>query len=81
MVVYENRLLRPLSVRVIGQLKNKTWLEFRLQDGKNREIRNICTLFNLKVEKLKRISYGRFILKSIKYGNFREMQVDESYKR
>ena len=56
-------------------------LRFNLTEGKNREIRNICTLFNLKVEKLKRISYGRFLLKSITYGNYKEMQVDESYKR
>ena len=50
-----------------------------LNTGKNREIRNICALFNLKVEKLKRISYGRFLLKSITYGEYKEVEVNESY--
>ena len=36
-------------------------------------------IFNLRVEKLKRISYGRFLLKSITYGEYKEVQVNESY--
>ena len=38
-------------------------------------------LFNLKVEKLKRISYGRFLLKSITYGEYKEVEINESYQR
>ena len=46
--------------------KNKHTLRFELTEGKNREIRNICEIFNLKVEKLKRISFGQYKVKSIR---------------
>ncbi len=55
--------------------KNKHTLKFELLEGKNREIRNICEIFNLKVEKLKRISFGKFILKTIPLKKFKEMKI------
>lgn len=48
--------VRPHSVRVIEQLPNKTWLEFRLGEGKNREIRRICEAVGLTVDKLRRVA-------------------------
>ena len=79
--IYGKEIYKKPNVNLLHSNGNKHVLRFDLTEGKNREIRNICTLFNLKVEKLKRISYGRFLLKSITYGNYKEMQVDESYKR
>ena len=79
--IYGKGIYKKPNVNLVHSNGNKHVLRFDLTEGKNREIRNICTLFNLKVEKLKRISYGRFLLKSITYGNYKEMQVDESYKR
>ncbi len=79
--VYGKEIYKKPNVNLVHSKKNKHILKFDLTEGKNREIRNICTLFNLKVEKLKRISYGRFLLKTITYGNYKELQIDESYKR
>lgn len=79
--IYGKEIYKKPNVNLVHSNSNKHVLRFDLTEGKNREIRNICTLFNLKVEKLKRISYGRFLLKSITYGNYKEMEVDESYKR
>ncbi len=79
--IYDKEIYKKPNVNLVHSNGNKHVLRFDLTEGKNREIRNICALFNLKVEKLKRISYGRFLLKSITYGNYKEMQVDESYKR
>ena len=59
--------------------KNKHTLRFELLEGKNREIRNICEIFNLKVEKLKRISFGKFFLKTVPHANYKVMQINESY--
>ena len=73
-------VIKP-NVKLIHSNSNKHVLRFNLTEGKNREIRNICTLFNLKVERLKRISYGRFLLKSITYGEYKELEVNESYQR
>ena len=55
-VMTEDGLMKPKSVRVIEQLPNKTWLEFRLNEGKNREIRKICDAVDLTVDKLRRVA-------------------------
>ena len=65
--------LRPESVRVLSFLQNKTWLEFKLAEGKNREIRKICEAFNLTVDKLKRVAIGGLTVEGISPGKFREM--------
>ncbi len=79
--IYGKEIYKKPYVKLVHSNINKHVLRFNLTEGKNREIRNICALFNLKVEKLKRISYGRFLLKSITYGEYKEMQVNESYQR
>ena len=63
--------LKPKAVRVIKQLENKTWLEFRLEDGKNREIRRLCEACDLTVDKLKRIAIGGLAVEGIKPGGYR----------
>lgn len=65
--------LKPKSVRVIKQLKLKTWLEFRLTDGKNREIRRLCEAYGLTVDKLKRVAIGGLTVEGIKPGSYRSV--------
>ncbi len=80
--IYSSISYKKPKVKLIFSNKNKHTLRFELIEGKNREIRNICEIFNLKVEKLKRISFGKFILKSIPLSNFKEMKMSyENYKR
>ena len=79
--IYGKEIYKKPNVKLVHSNTNKHVLRFNLTEGKNREIRNICALFNLKVEKLKRISYGRFLLKSITYGEYKEVEVNESYQR
>lgn len=52
----EGEFVKPIGVRIIEQLPNKTWLEFRLGEGKNREIRRICEGCGVTVDKLKRVA-------------------------
>jgi 23S rRNA pseudouridine2605 synthase len=62
--------LRPLSVRIIETLPNKTWLEFRLNEGKNREIRRICEAADVTIDKLKRVAIGALSINGIKPGDW-----------
>ena len=64
-------LLKPITVRIIGQLSTKTWLEFHLADGKNREIRKICEGVGLTIDKLKRVAIGNLSVDGISPGSFR----------
>lgn len=63
--------LKPKSVRVIKQLPTKTWLEFRLTEGKNREIRKICEAYGITIDKLKRVAIGGLAIDQISPGSYR----------
>tara|TARA_B100000579_G_scaffold437982_1_gene470510 strand:- start:1770 stop:2465 length:696 start_codon:yes stop_codon:yes gene_type:complete len=73
--VYSSITYKKPKVTLVHSNKNKHTLRFELEEGKNREIRNICEIFNLKVEKLKRISFGKYILKTIPYSKYKEIKV------
>ncbi|MCK5072629.1 MAG: rRNA pseudouridine synthase [Bacteriovoracaceae bacterium] len=62
--------IKPQYIRVIKQLKKKTWLEFRLSEGKNREIRKICAHNGITIDKLKRIAIGDLSVFGIAPGNY-----------
>lgn len=69
-VTVDGDFLKPLSVRHIRQLEHKTWLEFTLGEGKNREIRKLCEAAGLTVDKLKRVAIGGLSIKGIAPGNY-----------
>jgi 23S rRNA pseudouridine2605 synthase len=69
----EEGFVKPTSVRVIKQLPTKTWLEFRLNEGRNREIRRLCEAVGLTVDKLKRLAIGGLSIEGVAPGNFRLM--------
>ncbi len=69
-VMTEDGLLKPKSVRVIEQLPNKTWLEFRLNEGKNREIRKICDAVDLTVDKLRRVAIEGLNIQTLPVGQY-----------
>lgn len=73
-------MLKPLSVRVIGQLKNKTWLEFKLAEGKNREVRRLCEAVGLTVDKLRRTSIASLSISNLPVGQFDIYTKKEIYK-
>ena len=56
--------------------REKDMIEVELTEGKNREIRNILDYFDLKVQKLKRISFGPFKLNGIDIGKFVETEIN-----
>jgi 23S rRNA pseudouridine2605 synthase len=67
----EDGFVKPQSVRVVKQLPTKTWLEFRLNEGRNREIRKLCEAVGLTVDKLKRLAIGGLTIDGIAPGKFR----------
>jgi 23S rRNA pseudouridine2605 synthase len=48
--------------------KDNMWLTMALREGKNREVRRVLEYFDLKVNRLIRISYGPFQLGELKRG-------------
>jgi len=69
--VIEGQRVKPQHVRIIKELPQKTWLEFRLGEGKNREIRRICEDNGVIVDKLKRVAIGGLSVDGIAPGRYR----------
>ena len=76
--IYAAKIYKNPHVSLTHTNKNKHTLRFELTEGKNREIRNICEIFNLKVERLKRISFGQYKVKSIPLSKYKEIIIHES---
>ena len=76
--IYAEKIYENPHVSLTHTNKNKHTLRFELTEGKNREIRNICEIFNLKVERLKRISFGQYKVKSIPLSKYKEIIIHES---
>ncbi len=55
--------------------KNYVWLIFKLKEGKNREIRNICNFFSWNIIKLIRIGYGPYKLGQLKIGELEKINL------
>lgn len=77
----EDGFLKPRSVRLIKRLAGKTWLEFRLNEGKNREIRKLCEACGLTIDKLRRVAIGGLSTQGIAPGRFIKLAKYELLKR
>ncbi|MAU56205.1 MAG: pseudouridine synthase [Dehalococcoidia bacterium] len=69
----------PIKVKVRKKTKQKFTLELKLQEGKNREIRNIASYFDWKVIRLKRTKYGDYTLGNLKERELVEVKIPELF--
>lgn len=72
--------VKPKSVRVLEILPNKTWVEFRLSEGKNREIRRLCEACGLTIDKLRRVAIEGLTIQGLAPGNYRMLSKKELMK-
>jgi pseudouridine synthase len=67
----------PASVRVEHGRDEKTWLELRLHEGRNRQVRRMLEAVGLRVEKLRRTVIGPLRLGSLGTGEIRPLTAKE----
>ena len=63
----------PIKVEIDTEKDANSWLTISLTEGKNREIRKIMEHIGLQVNRLIRVSFGPFILGSMKSGEIVEV--------
>ena len=70
---------RPVPVKVLsGPENNVTTLEFRLREGRKRQIRYMCSAAHLVVISLKRVAVGRLVLDpALAPGEWRDLTPEE----
>ena len=71
--------IRPVPVKVLaGPVGNVTTLEFRLHEGRKRQIRYMCSVAHLVVLSLKRVAVGSVTLPAeLKPGEWRDLTAAE----
>lgn len=76
----EGELLAPVKARILRPEKNQgLWLEIKLSQGVNRQIRRICRDLGLTVLRLIRTRHGPVSLGSLQPGQFRALTSKEIY--
>ena len=63
----------PIAAKIDSQKKSNAWLDLRLREGKNREIRKVMGFLGLDVTRLIRIAYGPFQLGKMNRGQVIEI--------
>jgi pseudouridine synthase len=65
------------GLKVLRKGRDKSALEIRLREGRNREIRRILARLGHKVVKLKRVAIGPVTSRGLKAGSFRTLSQNE----
>ena len=76
-VEIDGRMTAPASVRVLEQQPGRVVLEFVLHEGRNRQIRRMCSAVGLQVVRLKRNAEGPVKLGMLQPGEYRELKKSE----
>ncbi len=73
-ITIEGIRYNKVKIEIEKSTLNSTWVLFKLLEGKNREIRNICKYFKWKIIRLIRVQYGNIKLSKLKPGNLVEIK-------
>lgn len=79
-VQIDEHLTNPCSIEIIKNETNKTWLEFKLTEGRNRQIRKMLETVNKKVLKLDRVKFGYLGYEKLKPGDYRILSSTEVHR-
>lgn len=69
--------LRAKAARLLRHGNKNSWLEITLDEGKNRQIRRLLELLDIRVLRLVRVSIGPLELGDLKKGAVRQLTVEE----
>ena len=73
-IQYQPAIAKLLTENITERRQNY-WFEITLTEGKNRELRNIFTALDMQINRLIRISYGKYQLSNLKPGEMRLMKI------
>jgi 23S rRNA pseudouridine2605 synthase len=73
----EGEFLRAKQVRVLRRGERNAWLEFVLDEGRNRQIRRMLETFGVEVLRLVRVAVGPLRLGGLRKGAYRALSAEE----
>lgn len=79
-IVIDGRATRPATARILRYEGDKSWLEFTLKEGKNRQIRRLGEHADSPVMRLARVEQAGITAEGLRPGKWRLLTVDELAK-
>jgi len=76
-IMLDDKRTAPAKVKKIGTTGKNAWLEITIKEGRNRQIRRMCSAVGHPVLKLKRIRYGPIRLGNLRPGTYRDLTLSE----
>ncbi len=76
----EGEHLAAKDVKILRTGEKNTWLEFTLDEGRNRHIRRLLEAFGIEVLRLVRVKIGMLVLGNLVKGQWRELTKYEVLK-
>ncbi len=73
----EDYVTSPAEIRIVEHFDNKSTVEIKISEGKNRQLRKMCHAINHPVIELKRIATGKLILGDLQEGRWRYLSQNE----
>lgn len=76
-ILLEGRRTAPAEVKRLRATDKNTWVEITIREGRNRQVRRMCSAVGHPVMKLKRVRYGPLELKKLPIGRYRHLRAAE----
>ena len=70
-------IIRPAEIEVLHKGSDYTMLSITIHEGRNRQIRKMCRVAGVKLNRLKRVSEGALQLGSLETGHWRYLSNEE----
>ena len=77
-LVIDGYKIQPVKVEIIKKEPSQTILKMTLFEGRNRQIRKMCALADLKITRLTRVALGNIALGSLEVGKWRFLTQSET---
>ena len=77
-LVIDGYKIQPVKVEIIKKEPSQTILKMTLYEGRNRQIRKMCALADLKITRLTRVALGNIALGSLEVGKLRFLTQSET---
>lgn len=76
-LVIDGYKILPVKVEIIKKSPSSTTLEMTLFEGRNRQIRKMCAICELKITRLTRVAIGNITLGALDVGKWRFLEESE----
>lgn len=77
-LVIDGYKIQPVEIEIIKKEPSQTILKMTLYEGRNRQIRKMCALADLKITRLTRVALGNIALGSLEVGKWRFLTKSET---